>query len=143
MEPEFDLPKIGVGVFILNKNGELLLMRRGTQARTEQGSWALPGGKVDKNETAEEAAIRETKEEVNLPIAIERELTSYDCTLENEHIRWITKIFFARIASETPTIMEPEKCDGLGWFALDNLPSPIAKMSQPAIDYYMSTIDNK
>ena len=136
MTQEINNSKIGVGVFVLNEKNELLLMRRGKKARTEQGSWALPGGKVDPGETAEETAVREIKEEVNLEIKIENELTTYDCTLPNENIRWVTKIFLTKVISGTPQIMEPEKCDGLDWFALDSLPSPIAKMTKPAIEQY-------
>lgn len=44
----------------------LLLTRRSTRLRKHAGQWALPGGRIDRGETPEEAALREMDEEVHL-----------------------------------------------------------------------------
>ena len=44
----------------------LLLTRRAITLRNHSGQWALPGGRVDDGETAEQAALRELAEEVSL-----------------------------------------------------------------------------
>lgn len=44
----------------------LLLTRRSLHLRRHAGQWALPGGRVDEGETAEQAALREMAEEVDL-----------------------------------------------------------------------------
>ena len=44
----------------------LLLTRRAVTLRNHSGQWALPGGRVDEGETAEQAALRELAEEVDL-----------------------------------------------------------------------------
>ncbi len=46
----------------------LLLTRRSRQLRKHAGQWALPGGRIDGGETAEQAALREMAEEVNLQL---------------------------------------------------------------------------
>jgi len=43
-----------------------VLTRRAGSLRSHAGQWALPGGRIDLNETATEAARRETAEEVGL-----------------------------------------------------------------------------
>ncbi len=44
----------------------LLLTRRAAALRAHAGQWALPGGRVDDGETAEQAALRELDEETGL-----------------------------------------------------------------------------
>ena len=46
----------------------LLLTRRSLHLRNHPGQWALPGGRIDVGETAEEAALREMAEEVDLSL---------------------------------------------------------------------------
>jgi 8-oxo-dGTP pyrophosphatase MutT (NUDIX family) len=55
---KFTLVK-AAGGFVLNENDEVLIMFR-------RGKWDLPKGKMNKNETFEECAVRETEEETGL-----------------------------------------------------------------------------
>lgn len=48
---------------IVEKDGKLLLEKRSPSLSLEGGKWALPGGFLDRNETAEEAVLRELREE--------------------------------------------------------------------------------
>jgi 8-oxo-dGTP diphosphatase len=50
---------------LLNKD-MILLIKRGTQPF--MGSWALPAGRIEDNETAEQCLIREMKEETGLSV---------------------------------------------------------------------------
>jgi len=49
-----------------SRDAALILTRRNADLRNHPGQWALPGGRVDAGETAEEAALRELAEEVGL-----------------------------------------------------------------------------
>ncbi len=51
---------------IIHKKGTVLLVKRGTKPFKDY--WAIPGGHIDFGETAEQAVIRETKEETGLEI---------------------------------------------------------------------------
>ena len=58
-------PLIGVGatVLVFNSNNELLL-----NLRSDTNNWGIPGGSKELNETLEECAIRELKEETNINV---------------------------------------------------------------------------
>lgn len=59
-------PSSSVACFIKNTKGELLLVRRAKEPA--KGTLDLPGGFVDMHESAEEAVLREVKEETGLEI---------------------------------------------------------------------------
>ena len=62
---------INVVACVLQKNGKILIASR-PLTKKFSGFFEFPGGKVEKNETNEEALIREIKEELNLEIYINR-----------------------------------------------------------------------
>jgi ADP-ribose pyrophosphatase YjhB (NUDIX family) len=67
-------PKIVTGAIVLHE-GRILLCRRAIAPRI--GFWTLPAGFMELGETAEQAAVREAREEANAEIAIDRLLAVY------------------------------------------------------------------
>lgn len=59
-------PRPVAGTIPVDAHGRVLLGRRDIEPR--RGCWVFPGGFMDVGETAEEAARRETREEVNLEV---------------------------------------------------------------------------
>ena len=51
-----------------SREAALILTRRSSGLRSHSGQWALPGGRVDVGESAEQAALRELGEEVGLDL---------------------------------------------------------------------------
>ncbi len=51
-----------------SRNAAVLLTRRAAAMSSHGGQWALPGGRIDPDETPEAAALREMQEEVGLSL---------------------------------------------------------------------------
>ena len=59
--------KIVVSIVLINEVNEILLSKRPKKKHLE-GYWEFPGGKIETNESPEQALIREIKEELNIDI---------------------------------------------------------------------------
>jgi 8-oxo-dGTP diphosphatase len=70
-------PKVAVGAIITTDDGIVLVKRAIEPA---YGKWVFPGGLVDRGERAEDAAIRETREEACLDIRLTGLLNVYSYT---------------------------------------------------------------
>ena len=126
---------VGVGAFILSSQEQLLLMHRPktiASYRTTTDMWSVPGGAIDFGESAETAVKREVKEELDINVIVKKFIGYSDQILTNAH--WISLHFLCQIKSGKPTIMEPEKCESIGWFDPKNPPinSGITHVLRPA-----------
>lgn len=65
---ERKIPSLTVDIIIQREDKSIILIKRKKAPFAEQ--WALPGGFIEYGETAEHAAIRETKEETGLDVEI-------------------------------------------------------------------------
>jgi ADP-ribose pyrophosphatase YjhB (NUDIX family) len=70
----YDDPKVAACT-IPTLDGKIVLLKRGIEP--SYGKWVFPGGFLDRGERVEEAAIRETWEEVNLKVEVTRLLNVY------------------------------------------------------------------
>ena len=61
--------KGGVRVIILDENKNMLLVR---QRHGDKDIWMVPGGGIEENESAAQAAVREVLEETGLDIEVDR-----------------------------------------------------------------------
>lgn len=116
------IPRVGVGIIITKNNKVLLLKRKGSHG---EGAWAFVGGHLEFNETLEQCAKREAKEEAGIvlknlhPVAFTNDLFKK----ENKH--YITIFVKAEIKSGEIKNMEPEKSDEIKWFDWNKLPRPL------------------
>ena len=69
-----------VAITICQFEGEssVVVTRRSSKLKEHSGQWALPGGRVDENETFIAAALRELEEEVNIKVGDEAVLGTLD-----------------------------------------------------------------
>jgi len=61
-----DRPELAVGAVVV-ADGHLLLVRRGTDPG--RGRWSVPGGRVERGESLEQAVVREVREETGVEVA--------------------------------------------------------------------------
>jgi 8-oxo-dGTP diphosphatase len=60
---------------IIERDGKILMIKRKNEPF--KGAWALPGGFIEYNESAEDAVRREVKEETNMELSIKSLLGVY------------------------------------------------------------------
>jgi 8-oxo-dGTP diphosphatase len=117
-----NIPKVGIGVLIV-KNGKVLFGKR--KNAHGKGSWCLPGGHLEFNESWEECAIRETLEETGLKIKNIHFVTATNDIFSVEKKHYVTIFMKADYESGELKIMEPEKCEQWEWFDWNNPPQPL------------------
>ncbi|MBP6060548.1 MAG: NUDIX domain-containing protein [Candidatus Pacebacteria bacterium] len=135
MEP-FNRPRVGVGVIIVNQDGQVLVgKRKGSFAQ----KWAFPGGSVEMGHTFEATAIREIKEETNLDILDPKVIAVVNGleTYKEEGKHYVSVILLARKYSGELKIMEPEKCEEFIWVDIHKLPEPLFDASRWAAECYL------
>ncbi len=128
---------VAVGAMIFNSKHELFLTKRGKKTRNERGCWEIPGGGVKFGETLQNAIQREMMEEYGVELELLEQFPTANHIITAEKQHWVPTTFMAKIKKgQTPKIMEPDKCDAIGWFALDKLPHPISIITKIDLDYY-------
>ena len=61
------LGRLALASFYLKENNQLFFVTKRTDnVEHHKGQVSLPGGAIDKNETAQNASLRETKEEIGI-----------------------------------------------------------------------------
>lgn len=120
----------GVGIMIL-KDGKILLGKRhedpekADSALHGEGTWTMPGGKIDFGETPHEGAKREAEEETGLNIDKDK-LKLISVTNEVvEDAHFITLGFLCEEFEGEAKVMEPDEITEWRWFDLHNLPEPL------------------
>lgn len=116
----------GFGVLVLNKEGKALLGLRHEDAEKAssdlrgEGTWTMPGGKMDFGETFEEGARREVMEETGLKLnSIEVICVNNNM---NEHAHYVTIGLFSDDFEGEPQVLEPDEITRWEWFGLDEFP---------------------
>ncbi|MFA5715520.1 MAG: NUDIX domain-containing protein [Candidatus Paceibacterota bacterium] len=135
---------VGVGVMIL-KEDKVLLGRRSDdpeKADSElsgEGTWTMPGGKMEFDESFEEAAMRETAEETGIVLDKKKlKLISLNND-KTENAHFITIGFLYENPDGEPKVMEPEEIVEWKWFNLNGLP---LKMFFPSAKIIKNYLDN-
>jgi 8-oxo-dGTP diphosphatase len=87
-----------------------------------QDRWALPGGLVNNDESLEEAARRELKEETGLTVDYLEQVYAFGEPNRDPRNRVISIAYFGMIESSGQPLVAATDAKEVAWFTLDNLP---------------------
>ena len=137
-KPDFPWPEkieVAVAAFILNKNKQILLIKR-----KDNSYWALPTGRMERGETLEEAVIREIKEELNLKIRVKNLVGLYshpsDLVLSyrsGETIQFIATCFNCELEEGDLRNNQTEILES-GFYSISKFPQPMVYSHQRWIE---------
>lgn len=127
---------LNVVAAIIKKDNKILATKRGYGEFIDM--WEFPGGKIEANETKEEALIREIKEELDCTI----KPTKFALNLEYQYPTFYLKMscFEATITEGTPKLLEHNDARWLAKDELDDvnwIPADIE-----AVDYLKKTMED-
>ncbi|NQV88652.1 MAG: NUDIX domain-containing protein [Parcubacteria group bacterium] len=131
---------IGITVVYACHDGEgnFLFNKRSKNCRDEHGRWDLGGGGLEFEDTVEDTLKKEVKEEYCVDI-ISSEFIGYRDFFREDNSKkthWLALYFKVLVDKDKVKNGEPHKFDEIGWFRLDNLPSPIHSQAPYFFDKY-------
>jgi ADP-ribose pyrophosphatase YjhB (NUDIX family) len=125
--------------------GNFVMMKRGLGARDEHGRWDIIGGGLKVGQPIIENLKREIKEELCADATDIKYIGFRDVHRELEDgtkTHWVSLDHVALVDPKQVKIGEPEVFDELGWFTLDNLPSPLHSQLHLLIDKHKNLLKN-
>ena len=137
---------IGFGVMIL-REGKVLLGHRhedpekASSLMHGEGTWTMPGGKLDFGEGFEEGAFRETLEETGIKVNKEKlkVVSVTNDVVPDAH--FVTIGFLCEDFEGEPKVMEPDEITEWRWFLLNELPKPLFFPSEKVLkNYFAGTV---
>lgn len=114
---------IEVVAAVICEEGKILATQRGYG--DFEGLWEFPGGKIEKNESQEEALVREIREELGCTININKKI----CTVYHHYPQFelIMHCFYCRVSygklqlleHKSAKWLEPNELDYVDWLPAD------------------------
>lgn len=119
---------IGVSVVFAchDGKGNYLLSKRSPACRDEVGTWDPGGGSIELHDSVEETLRKEIAEEYCTDV-LEHEFLGYRSVHREGPegpMHWVALDFKVLIDPSKVRNGEPHKLEEIGWFRLDNLPTP-------------------
>lgn len=135
----------GFGVFLF-KNGKVLLGKRHEDAEKAdsklhgEGTWTMPGGKLEFGESFEEGGKREVMEETGINLKSLRVICVNNDKVSDAH--FVTIGMFAEAGKDflfeaEAKVMEPDEITEWRWFDLNDLPEKMFFPSRKVLNCYL------
>ncbi len=124
------VPSVGVGAMVIRNGNVLLGKRKGSHGA---GTYAWCGGGLEFGESLEGAVAREVFQESGMSVTN----ISLICVSNiREYGRHYIDFEFEVEAEGEPLLREPESGEPWTWYPLDDLPHPLFRPVELAIDSY-------
>jgi 8-oxo-dGTP diphosphatase len=118
---DYEMFSIATDIIVFRNNKtEILLIERGNEPF--KNMWAFPGGHVEINETFEECAYRELKEETNITDISLKQIEITDTINRDPRSRVISVAFVGELKNNKNVIIAGDDAKNTQWFPLNNLP---------------------
>ena len=118
---KYPRPSVTADCIVLTRENtpKVLLIERGDEPF--KGCWAFPGGFLNMDETTEQCAIRELKEETGLEVDKVKEIGTYSKVDRDPRGRTITVAYLAMVDAPLE-VMGQDDAAKAQWFPIDALP---------------------
>lgn len=114
--------------FCHDGKGNFVLAKRSKNSRDEHGRWEVGGGGLKAGLTTEDNVRREVKEEYGAN-ALKVDFLGYRDIFRNlddgTPTHWVGLDFAVLVKRQQVKNNEPDMFDDIGWYTLDNLPTPL------------------
>lgn len=120
---EYPHPAVTADAVVFGFDGKslnLLLINRGIEPY--KGSWALPGGFININETAEDGALRELKEETGVEDIYLEQFHTFTAVDRDPRERVMTIAFLAFIRQDDYSVVAGDDAAKAQWYPVNQLP---------------------
>lgn len=114
--------EIDIAAGLLCCQGRLLLGKRSARRLAYPGVWDLPGGHVEAGETAEQALVRELREELGVTLKEWRKWAVLRVPAMGDEAARIlcVHLFLVTQWDGEPRNLLPDEHDAVAWFTLDD-----------------------
>ena len=142
MKKGIDYPGVSVVYFCHDGDGNFLMQKRGENCRDEVGNWDIGAGGLDLGDGVIYTLIKEIREEYSTDVLSHESLGYRDVHRQDNGMstHWIALDFKVLVDRDKATNGEPNKFDEIGWFTLNDLPSPVHSQLPDFIDRYRSSL---
>ncbi len=128
----------GASIIVEDSAGRILM-----QQRTDDGTWSYPGGRIEIDETVEDGARREVREECGLEVG-EMTLLGVFSGPELNHIypsgNEVCGVDIVYVSRDYRGKLESRDGEAkqMGFYPIDALPQPISPMNAKQINAYLA-----
>jgi A/G-specific adenine glycosylase len=117
------IPFHRVALAVILKNDKFLIQKRPTTGHLA-GMWEFPGGKIETDESVEQAVTRECREELDVSVKIIQKLKKVKHTYT--HFKIELNIFICRLTSTTVQARQAQPIRWIGFDQMNQYPFPAA-----------------